>query len=46
MDKCTFHPKVNPKSTKIAYKQVNELHVNEKDFFQTYMADNSKEDNS
>jgi len=27
MDECTFKPKVNPLSTKIAYKQVAEMHI-------------------
>ena len=37
MDECTFRPQVNLKSTKIAYKQVTELHVPQKEFAKTYM---------
>ena len=27
MDECTFRPQVNPKSSKIAYRQVAEMHI-------------------
>ena len=46
MEKCTFHPKINRKSTKIAYKQLNELHMNQKEFEYTYMVDSNKEDHN
>ena len=37
MDECTFRPHVNPKSTKIAYRQVAEMHIGQKEFTNTYM---------
>ena len=36
LDECTFKPQVNPKSTKIAYKQVAEMHIGQKEFTKTY----------
>lgn len=48
LDECTFRPLVNPMSTKIAYKQVAELHVPQREFAKTYMpvseGTSSKED--
>ena len=37
MEKCTFRPHVNPKSTRIAYRQVVEMHLGQKEFTKTYM---------
>ena len=37
MDACTFRPQVNAMSTKIAYKQVAEMHIGQKEFDSTYM---------
>lgn len=37
LDECTFKPEVNPKSTRIAYKQVAEMHLGQKEFTKTYM---------
>ena len=47
LDECTFRPVVNPKSTKIAYRQVAEMHIPQKEFTKTYMvqADDIEEEN-
>ena len=36
LDECTFTPQVNPLSTKIAYKQLEELHLGDSEFSKTY----------
>ena len=36
MNECTFKPYVSPTSTKLALHQLNEIHLGDKEFKNTY----------